>query len=231
MTDTETASKFAQIFASTGTVSALQSMSKTGTDKDKAITNKALSGALQNLAQQDGLSKMENDYEKKLVGLKDAGKNNSYTAYNMNKLAQIYIMRGQYDLAEPLLERSLSLRDKLYGSDNPEICDTLRSLAEIYFMTGRANEAKTNIKRARAIEERLASSSQLVAGGAPVNDESKSTPQSPADSGADQSTSAQTPAINGTDNDLGSDGKETSKDASNPPGQTRTKLSGANPQG
>ncbi len=45
MTNTETASEFAQIFASSGTVSALQSMSKTGSDKDKAIASNALSSA------------------------------------------------------------------------------------------------------------------------------------------------------------------------------------------
>ena len=64
MTDTATASKFAQIFASTGTVSALQSMSRTGSDKDKSIASEALSTALQNMAQQGTLSKLEDDYQK-----------------------------------------------------------------------------------------------------------------------------------------------------------------------
>jgi len=231
MTDSETASKFAQIFVSSGTVSALQSMSKTGTDKDKAIVNQALAGALQNLAQLDALSKMENDYEKKLVGLKDSGKNNSYTAYNMTKLAQIYIMRGQYDLAEPLLERSLALREKLYGHDNPEICDSLRSLAEVCFMTGRASKAEANIKEARAIEEKLALSGQSVAAGVSIKDDSQSEPAT--NSGKNKSDDTLVPVIklNETVGDLDSDGKETIKDMSNQPGQTGIRLSGANPQG
>ncbi len=223
MTDSETASKFAQIFASSGTVSALQSMSNTGSDKDKAIASQALSSALQNLAQQDALSKQENDYEKKLIGLKDSGKSNSYTAYNMNKLAQIYIMRGQYDLAEPLLQRSLALRTKLSGPDNPEICDTLRSLAEIYFLTGRASKAEANIKLARAIEQKSDTSPAVAA--TPINDQlaDKTDPAT-----ANNQPSAQQPAIQ-------LDGMTTVKDQGKDMGaqtdQTGTQLSGSVPQG
>ncbi len=92
----------------------------------------------------------------------------------MTKLAQLYIMRGQLDLAEPLLEHSLALRTKLYGADNPELCDTLRSLAEIYFLTGRAPLAEEKIKMARGIEEKLASSAgQSLANNPSLDEEIK----------------------------------------------------------
>ncbi len=171
MIDSATASKFAQIFASTGTVSALQSMSHTGSEQDKTIASKALSNTLQNMAQQGALSKLEDDYQKKLVNMNDAGKGDSYAAYNMTKLAQLYIMRGQYDLAEPLLEHSLALRDKLFGRDNPELCDTLRSLAEVYFQTGRVGQSESEIKRVHAIEQKLETPEQPdeLATSVPVN--------------------------------------------------------------
>jgi tetratricopeptide (TPR) repeat protein len=178
MTDSQTASKFAQIFASTGTVSALQSMSRTGSETDKTIASQALTNTLQNMAQQDSLSKLEGDYQKKLLNMNDSGKDDSYTAYNMTKLAQLYIMRRQYELAEPLLQRSLVLRGKLYGQDNPELCDTLRSLAEVYFQTGRINQAESEIKRVHAIEQKLEPSlqSSSLATSTPANNETGATP-------------------------------------------------------
>jgi len=178
MIDSATASKFAQIFASSGTVSALQSMSQTGSDRDKSIASKALSSTLQSMAQQGALSKLEDNYQKKLVNINDSGKDDSYAAYNMTKLAQLYIMRGQYDLAEPLLENSLALRKKLYGSDNPELCDTLRSLAEVYSQTGRSNQADAEIKRVHLIEQKLETAIRpaALATSQPVNGEEIQTP-------------------------------------------------------
>jgi tetratricopeptide (TPR) repeat protein len=230
MTNSETASKFAQIFASSGTVSALQSITKNGNEQDKAIANQALATALQNLAQQDAMSKMENDYEKKLIGLKNSGKNNSYTAFNMNKLAQIYIMRGQYDLAEPLLEQALNLRVELYGSNNPEICDTLRYLAEVYFRTGRASRAEANIKRARAIEEPYAFNTKEALSDS--NDErTKSSLPSSVVSGTDQPNLVQTSSDKPEENELSRRNGQTSSDDGVQLEQTKIQLPGAIPQG
>jgi tetratricopeptide (TPR) repeat protein len=159
MTNTETAGKVAQIFASSGTVSALQSLSQNGSEKDKAIATQALSNALQNLAERESkLSSIEEDYKKALVAKdQQAGEIHPDTPYNLNKLAQLYIMRGQYDLAEPLLKRSLAIREKIYGADNPEVADALKGLAELYQLSGKTSLAEANLKRARAIEERLSS--------------------------------------------------------------------------
>jgi Tetratricopeptide repeat len=157
MTNTETAGKVAQIFASSGTVSALQSLTQSGSEKDKAIATQALSNALQNLADRESkLSSIEADYKKALVAKdQQAGESHPDTPYNLNKLAQLYTMRGQYDLAEPLLKRSLAIREKIYGVDNPEVADALKSLAELYQLSGKSGLAEISLKRARAIEERL----------------------------------------------------------------------------
>ena len=159
LTNTEIAGKVAQIFASTGTVSALQSLSKSGSEKDKAIATQALSNALQNLADRESkLSSIEEDYKKALVA-KDQqdGAVHPDTPYNLNKLAQLYIMRGQYDLAEPLLKRSLAIRERIYGPDNPEVADALKGLAELYQLSGKTTLAEASLKQARAIENKLTS--------------------------------------------------------------------------
>ncbi len=157
MTNTETAGKVAQIFASSGTVSALQSLSQSGSERDKAIATQALSNALQNLADRESkLSSIEADYKKALVAKDEqSGESHPDTPYNLNKLAQLYTMRGQYDLAEPLLKRSLAIREKIYGTDNPEVADALKSLAELYQLSGKTALAEASLKRARTIEERL----------------------------------------------------------------------------
>jgi hypothetical protein len=166
MTNTETAGKVAQIFASSGTVSALQSLSQSGSEKDKAIATQALSNALQNLADRESkLSSIEADYKRALVAKDEqrAGESHPDTPYNLNKLAQLYTMRGQYDLAEPLLKRSLAIREKIYGFDNPEVADALKSLAELYQLSGKSALAEASLKRARAIEERLSAQPHLDA--------------------------------------------------------------------
>jgi tetratricopeptide (TPR) repeat protein len=166
--NTETASKFAAIFASTGTVSALQTMSQTGTDKDKLIATQALSSALQNLAERESqLTTIEQDYKSAVADKTDktdkdktdksdkskATADNPDTPYNLNKAAQLYTMRGQYTLAEPLLKRSLEIRERVYGPRHPEVVDALKSLAEFYQLSGKTDLAEASLKRARDIED------------------------------------------------------------------------------
>jgi tetratricopeptide (TPR) repeat protein len=155
--NTETASKFASIFASTGTVSALQSLSKSGSDKDKLIAAQALSTALQSLADRESqLSNIEADYKKALLDKsRQAGTgDNPDTPYNLNKLAQVYISQGQYALAEPLLKKALEIRERVYGPGHQEVAETLKSLAELYQLSGRSNLAEAALKRARDIESK-----------------------------------------------------------------------------
>ena len=159
--DTETASKFASIFASTGTVSALQSLSENGSPKDKLIATQALNSALQNLAErEDKLTSIEQDYKKVIADKAKSSADNPDTPYNLNKLAQFYTIRGQYALAEPLLKKSLEMRERVYGPRHPEVVDALKSLAELYQLSGKNDLAESTLKRAREIEEKADFNSQ-----------------------------------------------------------------------
>jgi len=100
--NTETASKFAAIFASTGTVSALQTMSQTGSDKDKLIATQALSSALQSLADRESkLTTIEQDYKTAVTDKTKTSADNPDTPYNLNKLAQLYICVDNTHLQSP----------------------------------------------------------------------------------------------------------------------------------
>ena len=96
--NTETASKFASIFASTGTVSALQSLSQNGSEKDKLIATQALASALQSLADREGkLSTIEQDYKKAIAD------KTATSADNRD---------SQTELAEDTLKRARDIENK-----------------------------------------------------------------------------------------------------------------------
>jgi hypothetical protein len=161
LTNTETAGKVAQIFASTGTVQALQSLSQNGSERDKAVATQALSKALENLAERENkLTSIEEDYKRVIEARDQKVPNEAHpdTPYNLNKLAQLYTIRGQYDLAELLLKRSLAIREKIYGSENQEVAVSLKSLAELYQLSNKHELAEATLKRAHAIEEKLVAS-------------------------------------------------------------------------
>jgi hypothetical protein len=158
LTNTETAGKVAQIFASSGTVQALQSLSQNGSERDKAVATQALSKALENLAERENkLTSIEEDYKRAIETRDKKAPNDVHpdTPYNLNKLAQLYTLRGQYDLAEPLLKRSLAIREKIYGGENQEVADSLKSLAELYQLSNKRELAEASLKRAHLIEEKL----------------------------------------------------------------------------
>jgi len=158
LTNTETAGKVAQIFASSGTVQALQSLSQNGSERDKAVATQALSKALENLAERENkLTSIEEDYKRAIEARDKKAPNDTHpdTPYNLNKLAQLYTIRGQYDLAEPLLKRSLAIREKIYGGENQEVADSLKSLAELYQLSNKRELAESTLKRAHGIEEKL----------------------------------------------------------------------------
>jgi hypothetical protein len=154
LTNPELAGKFAGIFASTGTVSALQSMVENGNAHEKNIATKALSDALESLAARENrLTAIQAEYQQKLqTKTTEEPTGDQDYMRNLSQLGEVYKLRGQATLAEPLLKKSLMAREKLYGTDNPQVADALRSLAEMYQMNGNSTEATNCLKRARAIE-------------------------------------------------------------------------------
>ncbi|MBI2809997.1 MAG: tetratricopeptide repeat protein [Candidatus Melainabacteria bacterium] len=164
LTNPELAGKFAGIFASTGTVSALQSMVENGNAHERGIATKALSDALESLAARETkLTAIQAEYQQAIQSKASAPDGDQDYMHNLSKLGEVYKLRGQSTLAEPLLKKSLAAREKLYGNDNPQVADALRSLAELYKMNGNSIEAANYLKRAHAIEAKYAPPAKLEA--------------------------------------------------------------------
>lgn len=124
LTNAELAGKFAQIFASQGTVSALQSIAETGSDKDKSTATTALAQALENIAARESrLNDMENAYQK-AMNKDDAGAfanlDQNDEATRLEKLAQMCRERGQTAVAESLLKQAQNMRARLEARDKEE---------------------------------------------------------------------------------------------------------------
>src|SRR6266700_628198 len=60
----------------------------------------------------------------------------------------------QYEQAEPLLQRALTIREKLLGSDHPGVATSLNNLAMLYRMQGKYAQAETLFQRALEIRQR-----------------------------------------------------------------------------
>ncbi len=161
MGHTDLATKFAKLFASEGTVSALQTMAKDGDPGQKDQVNKALASALDTMADKYRADKQdaqaEEAYRRALFVRQSAdGTNDADSSYTLEKLADLYMTHGDYNRAEPLLTRSLAIRQKLYGDNNPLVAETLKSLAEVYRLSGKTQEADAFTKRAENIDRAMA---------------------------------------------------------------------------
>jgi tetratricopeptide (TPR) repeat protein len=71
-----------------------------------------------------------------------------------NNLAELYRAQGQYEQAEPLLQRAMKIREHLLGPDHPDVATVLNNLANCYMKLGKYEEAEELHKRALVICER-----------------------------------------------------------------------------
>jgi tetratricopeptide (TPR) repeat protein len=161
LTDAKLAGKIASLYASQGTVSALQSMTKSGNDNERAIAQQALTKTLDTLRERENrLDNMESAYRKALAGgLDDNGDNaeqtrtaDSDTPTNLIGMAAQYKNLGQNALAEQLLKRALSLVEKKNGAESQEAADIWRRLAEVHAAQGNRSQSEICLKRAKAID-------------------------------------------------------------------------------
>ena len=77
-------------------------------------------------------------------------------ATSLNNLAELYRSQGRYSEAEPLLKRSLLIREEQLGADHPDTATSLNNLAGLYESQGRYSEAEPLYKRSLLIcEEQL----------------------------------------------------------------------------
>lgn len=159
LTTTELAGKIAALFASSGTVSALKTIAATGDDKEKTAASNALAQALENLAARE--SKLQDLEEAYKSGVdQDISTTEPVNApaepSGLIKLANVYKSRGQYDIAAQLMIRSLTLKEKLFGSEDDTIIDGLKELAEVYRLKGANKEADQCLKRVAELQKKSA---------------------------------------------------------------------------
>ena len=82
------------------------------------------------------------------------GKNDARLELSLSNLAQAYAMYGKYVEAEPLLKRSLAIKEKLLGATHPEVALGLRNLAILYQVDGRLDLAEGLFKKLLAVREK-----------------------------------------------------------------------------
>lgn len=197
LTNPELAARFASIFASSGTVSALQSIAEQGDQHERKVATKALAIALENLEIRDSkISDLENAYK----SLQDKSNEPSQTSTlppvqlsegltpaRLDKLAQAYKAIGQFANAEPLLKESLSIREKAYGPVNPEVAASARRLADLYQVMGNTDLADAMYKKAKDIENKVAEKATPIPSSTPSNtSDSSYSPENKKDQQVDQ---------------------------------------------
>ncbi len=79
-----------------------------------------------------------------------------FEAANLLHNVGIYFYnRGQYQEAEPLIQRALEIRERVLGPEHPDTAQSLNSLALLYWHQGKDEQAEPLIQRALAIYERV----------------------------------------------------------------------------
>lgn len=67
---------------------------------------------------------------------------------NMHRLAVLYINRGQFDRAEPLLKEQITLREISFGPDDYSVAEMSGNLAYVLSRNGKKDDAKAMASRA-----------------------------------------------------------------------------------
>lgn len=161
LTNAELATKFAGIFSSPGTVSALQSLAENGTQKDKNIATDALARALENLAARESrLNEIETAFHKAATGSSvNAGKADNpldqiEEAQKLERLAITLRERGHLGASESLLKQAVNVRLRATG-DSRDVVNTLKKLSDVQLAQGNNAEADETNKKVTTLENKL----------------------------------------------------------------------------
>ncbi len=73
----------------------------------------------------------------------------------METMGRVYRNLGLYALAAPILEKSLSLKRKVYGEEHLEVAAGLHTLAVLYDTQGKYQEAESFFRQSLAIKEKI----------------------------------------------------------------------------
>ncbi len=94
-----------------------------------------------------------------LAALKEAekfGNQDLRLALSLNNLARLYKTQGNYAQAEPLLRRALAIREKVLGSEHPDVASVLENYAVLLHRLNRHAKADKMEARAQAIRAKHA---------------------------------------------------------------------------
>jgi len=73
----------------------------------------------------------------------------------METMGKVYRNLGLYTQAAPILEKSLSLKRKIYGEEHLEVATCLHTLAVLYDTQGKYQEAESFFRQSLAIREKI----------------------------------------------------------------------------
>ncbi|MHC4270562.1 MAG: tetratricopeptide repeat protein [Planctomycetota bacterium] len=102
---------------------------------------------------QRGQKKSLQELDDKAATLYKQGQYSDAVAISLNKLAELYISKGDYAEIEPLYKRILDICENTFGPDHPDVAVSLNKLAELYYNQGRYTEAEPLYKQALDIYE------------------------------------------------------------------------------
>jgi hypothetical protein len=168
LTNAELAGKFAQIFASKGTVSALQSMAETGSESDRSAASTALAKALENIAARESkLNEMETAFQQALnekngqAPPAEGSASQIDEADRLEHLADMCRSRGQLPVAESLLKQAVNIRIRLQlPGDARDVITSLRKLSDVEQAAGNKEEAEGTLKKVALIGAKFGLQSQ-----------------------------------------------------------------------
>ena len=93
-----------------------------------------------------------NDTEKLTQALMHTVASPVFIAY---AFASIYIAAGHYAEAEQILQQALTIQEKTFGPEHPDVATSLNNLALLYQAQGRYAEAEPLLQRALQIRQRV----------------------------------------------------------------------------
>ena len=83
------------------------------------------------------------------------GDNDILMAISLDNLGGLYSLQGKYTEAEPLLQGSLVIREKILGSEHPGISVSLNNLGTHYLRQRKYAEAEPLLQRSLVIREKI----------------------------------------------------------------------------
>jgi hypothetical protein len=197
LTNTETAAKYAELFPSEGTASALKTIASSGSVQphDKDVANKALVStfhkmaddyqATQNTTQAAQAYQQSIDAQANIVGADSPELIN-----NLAQLVEAYKADHKYPLAENTLRRILKIEKDSSGSRSPQFIDTLNKLATVLKLEGKNDAADHASDYANLLAQQKASDAVQT---------TTSTVSAPTDSTTIDANQDQPPTANGSD--------------------------------